>query len=384
MAKQRTSAASAEPLFPKFNQFPEEITADDKDPIGMEMELKEAGDDLENGKAETDGEGTNFKDDDETSSKGDGSTGSETPRSVSTTLSELNAIMDAEEEEKYNNILMGYHSTCPPPQILFACRESHGVASKFYKQAFGSFGSVPQTYFNFDLDILYISVEKFNKIQTNLRQWDLTLELIQGDLEQLGNLEDFQKVRNLAILPSKEEFDLGFEDSLGYLLGNHFPITKQLTIIVEDHDPERENTDILFIDPVDVDVTLSAYELFEPKDWQPDEEVPMEESLSYREVDENTLTDFYEGRSENPPTIEYKMLITRDVQNDLDSAREECEERLAAVVKNYEELAGFPNFGYEPDYPDPDSLVPLDSDGGISPEYSDYEGCDGGHMYMSD
>jgi hypothetical protein len=51
---------------------------------------------------------------------------------------------------------MGLRSQCPPPNLLFVCRESFEVATRYYAKAFGTCGAFPCTWFDFERDILYL------------------------------------------------------------------------------------------------------------------------------------------------------------------------------------------------------------------------------------
>jgi hypothetical protein len=55
---------------------------------------------------------------------------------------------------KYNSI--GLRSLCPPPNLLFVCRESFEVATKHYTKAFGTCNASPSTWFDFERDTLYL------------------------------------------------------------------------------------------------------------------------------------------------------------------------------------------------------------------------------------
>jgi hypothetical protein len=57
--------------------------------------------------------------------------------------------------------MTGLQSVCVAPAILFACRESHEVAIRHYKQTFGRVAQRPETWFDFHKDILYIRCVNF-------------------------------------------------------------------------------------------------------------------------------------------------------------------------------------------------------------------------------
>jgi hypothetical protein len=51
---------------------------------------------------------------------------------------------------------MVLRSQCPPPNLLFVCRESFEVATRYYAKAFGTCNAFPCTWFDFERDILYL------------------------------------------------------------------------------------------------------------------------------------------------------------------------------------------------------------------------------------
>jgi hypothetical protein len=52
--------------------------------------------------------------------------------------------------------LYGLRSESPVPGVLLACRESFDVGCRVYSRAFGTLGAVPETWFNFGRDTLYL------------------------------------------------------------------------------------------------------------------------------------------------------------------------------------------------------------------------------------
>jgi hypothetical protein len=59
-------------------------------------------------------------------------------------------------------VFLGIRSSCVPPAVLFVNREAHEVAAKCFEKAFPSEVALAQTWFDFDLDTLYIRYDKFN------------------------------------------------------------------------------------------------------------------------------------------------------------------------------------------------------------------------------
>jgi hypothetical protein len=61
---------------------------------------------------------------------------------------------------------IGVKWNAAPVQILFACMESFIVASKYYKRVFLTHSTLPETYFNFSQDTLYIRYDAFSWYST--------------------------------------------------------------------------------------------------------------------------------------------------------------------------------------------------------------------------
>lgn len=59
-------------------------------------------------------------------------------------------------------VFLGIRSSCVPPAVLFVNREAHEVAAKYFEKAFPYEVALAQTWFDFDLDTLYIRYDKFN------------------------------------------------------------------------------------------------------------------------------------------------------------------------------------------------------------------------------
>jgi hypothetical protein len=88
-----------------------------------------------------------------------------------------------------------FKSTSPPPALLYVCRESCEVTTKFYSRALGSKCCLGETWFDFEREILFPErcyTEGFYKLH-NL------------------NIDDRIKVRNLGVL---DPLLLGSKDAL--------------------------------------------------------------------------------------------------------------------------------------------------------------------------
>ena len=83
----------------------------------------------------------------------------------------------------------GFKSDCPIPPLLLACHESFKAASRAYTRTFSSLGSLPQTYFNYALDTLFVDWESCP---------GSVLE-IESLLRSFAFRDEFSKIERLAI-----------------------------------------------------------------------------------------------------------------------------------------------------------------------------------------
>lgn len=65
----------------------------------------------------------------------------------------------------------GLASDTIPPPILFVCKEAHAVATNFYTRAFSTGDAIPQTWFNFSIDTLYLHYMRFEQ-ELSCNDWD--------------------------------------------------------------------------------------------------------------------------------------------------------------------------------------------------------------------
>ena len=100
-------------------------------------------------------------------------------------------------ESKLRIDRLGFRADAPPPSILFVCGESHEIASKYYTPTFSNARgtSVPETYFDYKKDILYLGPEYMGpNMETRLYQ-----ERILNVLEHELHHDELSRVENLAI-----------------------------------------------------------------------------------------------------------------------------------------------------------------------------------------
>lgn len=152
---------------------------------------------------------------------------------------------DPASVENVNPGLMGITTDTLPPAQLLACSESNEVAGRFYRPAFTIAPALPQTYFDFDLDILY-----FRKNYTS------PPDSLRYSLNLLDNTEELWKVKNLAIEvggtlgPAIEsESNPGIFNPIGHRMGaivatylKNFGGVEKLTLVIVDHEQTTTDT----------------------------------------------------------------------------------------------------------------------------------------------
>ncbi len=87
--------------------------------------------------------------------------------------------------------LRGFKSDSPPPTLLFVCRESFKIASKRYQRAFGTKWSLPEVWFDFKQDTLYLDYNWYNVYDyTNERGFTsfCARDLVSRECEQIERL----------------------------------------------------------------------------------------------------------------------------------------------------------------------------------------------------
>ncbi|KAH8590176.1 hypothetical protein B0O99DRAFT_691829 [Bisporella sp. PMI_857] len=126
--------------------------------------------------------------------------------------------------------LVGFRSRCRSPALLFVCRESFEVASKFYKPCFHTQNSIPQTYFDYKCDVLYLDASSLGIHDETLLlfNWAFLLDLI-------GDSADFAPLEHLAV---DDEFvsDAGDSETSGEIIREIvglFKNLKRITIVVD-------------------------------------------------------------------------------------------------------------------------------------------------------
>jgi hypothetical protein len=156
--------------------------------------------------------------------------------------------------------LIGARSYCRNPSIIFVNKEAHEVAAKNYQKAFSSTASVPETYFDFENDTLYIPYPKLNARAVAAQGLQRTM------LSNLRKLDpkDTIKVKKLAILPFPGMLSHRLlEDEVAELLLSVFPNVEIFTIVADHHDGCKykfiDRSPISFVEPVEIHDTFNSY-----------------------------------------------------------------------------------------------------------------------------
>jgi hypothetical protein len=161
----------------------------------------------------------------------------------------------------YSTSLRDAHNRISP-STMFACKEFRQVALKLYVTSSAFACSIPETYFDFSIDTLYLRFTSFAGIDTT--DW---LDNFIQQLEFLYNSDDFRQIRKLAILfDSDDNEDCDYQlDQVIIWLSNLGELTVTL-----DHFNQGDNDRgyIILIEHLDKTRTCHRHETFEPKNFR--------------------------------------------------------------------------------------------------------------------
>ncbi|CZT07097.1 uncharacterized protein RAG0_12673 [Rhynchosporium agropyri] len=166
----------------------------------------------------------------------------------------------------YEARLFGLSSDSPTPPMTFVCWESYRVVSRYYTKAFACMGSSPGTYFDFDVDTLYIHDARFAFHINYIRNLENILDGLTG-VFKITDVENAARVQKLAIAITGCPRDRELKDLIDGLL-EVFGGVKEISLIVGDHNNGHTlmNThhldDIEFeciIDPISFDAAIRQY-----------------------------------------------------------------------------------------------------------------------------
>jgi hypothetical protein len=231
---------------------------------------------------------------------------------------------------------LGFRADSPPPSILLVCHEAYEVASRYYTPAFSNARgtSVPETYFDFKTDVLYLGPEYIGPTVDRRLYQERILYVIEHELHH----DDLSRVENLAIW-----FDNFFRGPFRltiYLsrLLSHFSNIKSVTIVnkkycmpgFRDTYPNMHG-ELKFLDNMlkvaGSNITIQGFPIPRSKDWISDRPVDVTELEQIRNFPQNY--DIFASKSWNIPSISYNVITTPHGEELLlQEAREAMAEKL--------------------------------------------------------
>jgi hypothetical protein len=144
------------------------------------------------------------------------------------------------------------------PSELFACRDFRQVALKFYVKSLALAKSTPETYFDFDVDTMYLRFGTFAGTDT------VWLDKFIQQLESMYDSDDFRKVKKLAILldlPEGRDYYHGLAK-----IWRWFGSFRKLTVVVSDFDQGEDDRGIIIcVKFVDATKACHNSEAFAPE-----------------------------------------------------------------------------------------------------------------------
>ena len=247
-----------------------------------------------------------------------------------------------------NPPLVGFKSESLIPPIMLACRESFGVASKAYTRTFGSLGALPETYFNFKLDTLYLDrLSSFSLFQLEPEAMIFS-SIPEDELAQVEHLALHKEI--LQQTPHPPEF------TLCLLVARFSGAVKTLTVVTERHKTEPfakkndkdESQELAFIDTVNIGRRWYMFEhpKFHVKHIRNPARIPnMHYWVKPADPDLDAARNYYEGASGiriesfTMPTIDYKLLTTLKIKTELNRLQHEYERVCSCRCYKNESIA---------------------------------------------
>jgi hypothetical protein len=229
---------------------------------------------------------------------------------------------------------LGLRSSTPIPPLLHTCQESRSVASKSYTLSFATLGSKAQTYINFELDTLYLSVSGF------LYEDSHSLHLI-GVLRHFCS-EERSKIQNLALdarmMKAKTDEDPSFDSPWLCHVLSFFGNVKKVILVVQEYksEPSKKRTgpyersaDQIFLEPVDIDRRRYMFE--HPRYHLKHENIPALKRALFPTIDDDDFAAIRELNIEEgepawlKPILEHKILTTSTVKGNLEHLQQHYE-----------------------------------------------------------
>jgi len=164
------------------------------------------------------------------------------------------------------NVCRGFRSQSDIP-LMYACKESYNIGRKFYTKAFGTRGTFPDTWFNFETDILYLDYA-YKKQQSPKEDFDLCE--LSTDIERVQNLALYYHPpssrpyrRRLTHLNPLSRETLTPKDVASVL--DHLKRVQNLYMVARSHKLEERAADLCFLDIGDV-AENHSYRNYEDQD----------------------------------------------------------------------------------------------------------------------
>jgi hypothetical protein len=239
--------------------------------------------------------------------------------------------------------MLGLASDYHPPQILFVCKESYGVASKYYHRAFSMVGSIPEIYFDFQRDTLYLRHDVMEYKNRTNGTFELPFRKVLQCLQHIKDKDSLKLVENLALLvdcrPELEypDHSIGLS-TVSIWVGNvlqAFGGVKHLTLVVDHYvSPSEGQSPICFMEPIDVGATLSEIGTYEGDLHGDYSHGPDWYWLGYEGVTKKGLELYQTAKlcscheHWSIPTIEHKVVVTENLKEQFEAAARNCEEKF--------------------------------------------------------
>jgi hypothetical protein len=220
--------------------------------------------------------------------------------------------------------LKGLKSDCPQPSILFACRESYTVASKYYQRAFHPADTIPETYFDFHRDTLFL---RYDTMCADSIGHEAIVNGIAGNTDRVYDRDNIARVENLAVLVDPKDGS-GLESWICYLMAIFLGV-KKLTLVLQHYtSPGDDDSDLSLIEPIDVNQACDIYRSLSilPRELVPS--IPENANIAKSEVDMDRLKQY---RAEDLvflddhwsiPHINRRISITGCYKRELDLLRQ--------------------------------------------------------------
>lgn len=136
--------------------------------------------------------------------------------------------------------LWSFKSQSIPP-LFHTCKESQRVAERIYSKSFGTECAPPTTWFNFELDTLYLDWGVHDEDEEEMSGVDFSFGPI--DLS-----EDVKKVQNLAIYGGEHPLDTPVHEWIDHVL-DYLGNVQSLTMVIPSHERDECANLVFFEDP---------------------------------------------------------------------------------------------------------------------------------------